>query len=975
MAEAPGFDPNKLQTLIDAGGATGAGTPGALEKVNELLRRRGIDVEEQEEEESEFRTLEFGGTDVTPIDLDQGAPVRAFPEFEPSIIDPPGVQQAMDRASNRLIERFGPLAVEAAKTAPERAVGGGAAMRAAEVGVDPTTPVENGHMLASFAFDQAAELEAYQQENPNKIFRVGEDTKDIEWFNADKFKWALANPPAMKGTFGRMVGPAMVLAPEAVAGVGVAILRKNPVSAAAAAGVTAGIAEYVRLAIGRNEGINTKMTDAQMEFQALKVAGLSLGTGVLADKVIRAGKWLMDVGSGKVFNRAAVDDLFQGNTEEAAKIAEDFNARFQGANLRFNLAQASDNEDLKIIAAFLKGSGTHRSEFLKFEAEQRESLNTIYDLINKRFERELSTTEAEQQVNSVFRQMLDERAAPAEQAVHDAAANIDRALVEGVTIQFKEATAPVRRMADIKAKALDRWAGLIREKLETLTGNKEFIRNKVGKEGDDLFTFMKGLKREEQEALIPAQRRELQSVLPQEGQAVTLGPEASPALLAQEARGELDESVLEAVKPKLLDPNAKFTYRELHQLSSFLKRRAREADKGQTTDVDSALYKRFAGAVDRSIERDLGAIGDPDAPGRTLSTVYHRFKQKYAERMELINRGVIGDIIQKDGTRYKVTNRQAFEDMVADDETMEQVLQLIGKSPNTKRQFQEGFQDFYRQKVGLDFGGQINMDQHRQFMDKYGDMIVQLYGRENKDFIRTVGGMGRALEGLQNQRDDVLKQINSSFDANFRDLNAGRLTSMIWNNKNPEASRRMVEVLKKNQAGREALDGMRNEVLKKIDQQIMRHVKGSGGSKEFSHTKLNDMLFGKGTRDDTGFLQVLKNVMPESYVDDLVQLNRAIQIASRETGAANFSNTAFWTDTVKGLARAYVGLFTRPGRIITAADRVRQRMAKDALAKAIMNPADLRTLMSLRGVSTRTSKAAHFLGSMGAGAWHVADDE
>jgi hypothetical protein len=50
-------------------------------------------------------------------------------------------------------------------------------------------------------------------------------------------------------------------------------------------------------------------------------------------------------------------------------------------------------------------------------------------------------------------------------------------------------------------------------------------------------------------------------------------------------------------------------------------------------------------------------------------------------------------------------------------------------------------------------------------------------------------------------------------------------------------------------------------------------------------------------------------------------------------------------------------------------------MAKDALTKAIMNPADLRTLMSLRGVSTRTSKAAHFLGSMGAGAWHVADDE
>ncbi len=41
------------------------------------------------------------------------------------------------------------------------------------------------------------------------------------------------------------------------------------------------------------------------------------------------------------------------------------------------------------------------------------------------------------------------------------------------------------------------------------------------------------------------------------------------------------------------------------------------------------------------------------------------------------------------------------------------------------------------------------------------------------------------------------------------------------------------------------------------------------------------------------------------------------------------SNSAFWIDTVKGLARAYVGLFTRPGRIITALAALREELEKE----------------------------------------------
>jgi hypothetical protein len=982
------FDRALLDGLIKRDSAAGSATGEAEARLKELMLRDRGDSPPPVPAPAPASFPEGADFDApleTPVELRSAFNAITNPfleeqgglEVEGEGFDPTSVQQVVDRNMARIVGMYGPKAIAANRAAPTQMVGGEDAITSAARGINPYKPVEKGHMLASFAYDKSAELEAYQLKNPNLAFRIDPENDEIQYLDSFEMRWTTANPNSTAlSQAGRWVGPASVLAPEAFAGITSMLLLKSPVGASMHAGMAAGLSEYLRLEAGKLAGINTKMTEGQQAKAALLMAGLSAGTGILGDKMIRVAKWMADTMSGKALNARAVDDLFEDNVEEALKLSEELGARFKGTNLRFNLAQASDSEDLKIMAAWLEGTAVHRAQFIEFKGEQRQALNDMMNLLNRPFESDLTTAQAEAQVNAVVRQMLDEKQMPFEQAALDQAAEIDNMMMQGITIKFKEGTEPVRRLADIKFAAVDRWARLVREKLERLTNEKEFIRNSVkeGESTDDLYTFIKGLKKEETDALIPAQKSEFKNVVPQRGAARQLDETASPELLGQEARGELDDDALEQMMPKLLDPNAEFTYKEMHNLASFLKRKARDADKGGLTDVDSALFKRFAAKVDDAIERDLGAIGDPDAPGRTLSTLYHRFKQKYAERMDLLNRGIIGDIIEKDGTRYKVSNEQGFLDMVSSDENMHQVMQLIGRSPNTRRQFQEAYHDLYRRRVGLSEGGEINMQQHAEFMEQHGDRIVELFGREQSDFIRTVGGMGKALEGLKNQRDDIIKEINAGFDAKFRDLNGGRLVSYVWN-KDPERSRAMVEILKKNPEGRRALQGMQNEVLKNIDAQINRYVPGGGGAKEFKHTSLDKLLFGSGTRDDTGMIQVIRNVMGDQYAKDITDLNRAIQIASRETGAKNFSNTAFWTDTVKGLARAYVGLFTRPGRIITAADRIRARMASDTLAKAIMSPKDLRTLLSLRGISTRTSKAAHFLGSMGAGAWHAFDDD
>ena len=155
---------------------------------------------------------------------------------------------------------------------------------------------------------------------------------------------------------------------------------------------------------------------------------------------------------------------------------------------------------------------------------------------------------------------------------------------------------------------------------------------------------------------------------------------------------------------------------------------------------------------------------------------------------------------------------------------------------------------------------------------------------------------------------------------------------------------------------------------KEVRKAMAERVAGEfrNGERFFSAANFDKFLNGKS--GEAGFASVLGNVFSKQYVKDLQTLNRALAIASREARHPNRSNTAFWTQTVKNLARAYVGLFTRPGRFITAIASIRGRASNRVFVNAMLNPRNARALMSLQGVDLRTQKAAALVGALGGGA-------
>ena len=84
----------------------------------------------------------------------------------------------------------------------------------------------------------------------------------------------------------------------------------------------------------------------------------------------------------------------------------------------------------------------------------------------------------------------------------------------------------------------------------------------------------------------------------------------------------------------------------------------------------------------------------------------------------------------------------------------------------------------------------------------------------------------------------------------------------------------------------------------------------------------------------------LKVVFGDEFVDGLNTYNKIIKSVNVESVGGKIGDDELMTMTTN-LARAYVGIFTRPGRVITAVNQVRRKVRKGSFEDMILNPEKL----------------------------------
>ena len=84
----------------------------------------------------------------------------------------------------------------------------------------------------------------------------------------------------------------------------------------------------------------------------------------------------------------------------------------------------------------------------------------------------------------------------------------------------------------------------------------------------------------------------------------------------------------------------------------------------------------------------------------------------------------------------------------------------------------------------------------------------------------------------------------------------------------------------------------------------------------------------------------LKVVFGDEFVDGLNTYNKIIKSVNVESVGGKIGDDELMTMTTN-LARAYVGIFTRPGRVITAVNQVRRKVRKGSFEEMILDPEKL----------------------------------
>ena len=818
-------------------------------------------------------------------------------------------------------------------------------IRAAQSGVIFDEPAASGHFLQSLAFDRKNQVEAYRQalnKDAEKEIdvRLGPASGEIEYFIPERSRFALVKPPRSHvAEIQSLGGAGITMGSEALAGGITALATKSPALTALGAGGGAVVGELMRLELGRRMGINQDVPDEEIIKQAAKTGVIAAGAGVAGEKLFQFGKFVHNLMRGRLIQEDLISTGI--DIEDAIKIQNSINERLEDTQFRFNLAQASNDEDLLNLQDFFKRSKEFSRQFGDFSDQQELALNQYWQNINKPYRTRRTPTETAEDVRAVAESDLARKTAPEDVFVATKNAELKENLSSLTERPPEQLGSLLRDVGDREQLSFRNWADARARELNNAVGDAEFIENA------QTHKVVKDIADESKRLLFQSLRRTRTSLV---GEAPEEAVEESGEEIVEEAAEELESSLA-----KVWNPDARFTFQEAWSTVSALKALERQSAKGLSTETpDTGTIKRLIGAIESDINESFSV-----SPAAGL---YDDFKRGYGIQKRRLDEGTVGKLMERRGGangRYVLSDEQAFERLMVpgDKRAAQELRALVRDDADAVDAVRAGFSELYKRKAVKD--GRIDIAAHDEFMKNRSGQLQQFFTKQEMKLIRDRKGIESALRARERNREDVLNRINQSFEiqiANIKDVD--QLSRLALDTANPEKSAQLVSMLRRTP---DVLRGVQARVRENMRERMVGPMRD--GKRAFSPTRFNDFLNGKS--GELGHRANLKNLFGQEYVDNLDTLNQALTITGREARFPNRSNTAFWSDTVKNLTRAYVGLFTRPGRFLTALDRLRGRAANRVIVQSILNPDDLQALLSLKGVDLRSAKARTILSALG----------
>ena len=748
--------------------------------------------------------------------------------------------------------------------------------------------------------------------------RTGTNTGELEFLNPKTKKFELVNKPGVDlGDFTGQGGNAMVILPDIAATIAGTVYSGGNLPAGVTAGaVTAGVMEYSKYQLGKTlYGINKDVSNEDLLNRAFVAAGVSAGSaflGVGAAKVIKGttnlikGRFLQgnDLAISKV-----EDDILKADV-----VADRINNALDGAkiksNLKFTLGQAANDADMLAAQESFENINKlgYMNEFRTFNQNQAQALNDYYGFLKSGFgtnTKGASEFEAGSLIQEVIRKQNQPVIKDLIKKQADAEDILERAIITLPDGSLKETGVAIRSSIAEASNLYKTNVAMAADKLAVAANIKNVST-------DIIYDTVESLSKKAKDNLlkIPDTKNIFNKELLKEGN----------------------------VNPEVLR-NTKST------LQSLIRDKVEGKAAGETPEVKT--LQTIVTAINKQLQKS--------AP-KEYTDALDEFNTLVVKNKKLLDNELISKITKEDN-KLKIFGDEdlfslSFKKGLKSDVYAKQIYDVIKNSPDAMKAYKNSINDFYKIKVFKN--GKINKNAHESFLRDYNSPLKLFFNEADYNKISKLGGFQKAIDDATVSRNNTIKEIEKSFAGKLERLTPGELVNKIYKANNIDEIRRLKNILSKDP---EVYQAFQRSVLTDLNESVLKSSDRLG-MKILDASSFDKYLYGAGER---GYRVALKEIFGDNFVGNLDNLNKALQISARRQPPKSMG---VFGSAFSDIIRARLGQFTLSGRLFTASRRIYAKAAERVMANALLNPATLKELISLRNFKPNTREAIAILSKL-----------
>ena len=790
----------------------------------------------------------------------------------------------------------------------------------------------NARFAASLGYDENNKALAIKNVlsnlyNEDIEVRKGNKTGELEFFNPKTEKFELVNKPGVDlGDFTGLGGDAMVVIPDIAATIVGTVYSGGNIPAGVTAGaLTAGVAEYSRYILGKKlYDINKDVTDEQLLNRALQAVGISAGSAVLGVGAAKIIKGVANLAKGRfVKGNEIADAKVENEIIKADQVAESINKTLDKAkinsNLKFTLAQASDDADLLAAQSAFENQNRlgYMNEFKTFNTNQAKSLNDYFGFLksgfNTSFGKPVNDFEAGTLIQNVIRKNNDPLIKELKQKQINAENILEKEIIRLPDGSLKETGVSIRSSIDDVAQKYKNDVELAARRLdaagETQSINSDVIRDAI-----------KTLSTKEKNNLLKVNK--ISKIFKD------------------------DKTFKSIVKGETTIPIS--TVRNtLSKLSEDIRNIATGSVTGETPNVGSLKFLKSA--IDKQLRKDASS---------TYINEFDNFNTLVKENKNKLNNELLERITLKKNNRLVFGDEDifalSFKKGLKSKEYADSLHNVIKDSPDAMTAFKNSIYDKY--KVDVIKNGKLNQNAHNNFIKSYEAPLKTFFSNNEFSRLQKLGGFQKVVEDATELRNNTVKEIARSFEGKLEKLTPGELVNKIYKPNNINEILQLKKILKNDP---EVYKAFQRSVLRDMNESVTK-MSDSLGMRVIDPKSFDNYLNGAG--NERGYRVALREIFDTKFLDNLNLLNKALTISGRKVSSR--------TEGVVGSAltdiiRARLGQFTFAGRLFTASRRIYKKAAERIMKNALLDPESLNDLIKLRKLKSSTKEGIVILSKLG----------